>query len=347
MKQTTIFLFVTFFVTTLSFSQDKQYKVAAIGFYNLENLFDTINDPNKWDDDFTPKGKNKYTPEVYFDKLDKLSFVVEKLGKDLTPDGVAILGVAEIENRSVLEDFVKHPNIADRKYEIVHYESPDFRGIDVAILYNPKYFKVEHTEPLLVTYEREDGSFYKTRDILYVSGLFDGEPMHVFVNHWPSRRGGAVASSPKRELASSVAKAKIDSITSLNPDAKIIVMGDFNDDPVNPSIRKVLGAQASQNRVKKGGLFNPFFDFYKKGIGTLAYNDVWNLFDQIIVSSGMIDKSIGGYQFYKARVFNESFLYQKTGRWKGYPFRSYSFSDYQGGYSDHFPAYIYLIKEIN
>jgi hypothetical protein len=246
----------------------------------------------------------------------------------------------------VLEDFVKHPSIADRNYGIVHYESPDFRGIDVALLYNPKYFEVQHSEPLLVTYERDDGSFYKTRDVLYVAGLFDGEPMHIFVNHWPSRRGGAVASSPKRELAASVAKAKIDSITAIDPDAKIVLMGDLNDDPVNPSVRKVLGAQGSQKRVKRGGLFNPFFDYYKKGIGTLAYNDVWNLFDQIMVSSGMIDQSIGGYQFYKAKVFNESFLYQKTGRWKGYPFRSYSFSDYQGGYSDHFPTYIYLVKEI-
>jgi hypothetical protein len=343
MKKIILFFFIT--LVAVSFSQEKKYKVSAIGFYNFENLFDTINDPNKNDDDFTPEGTMKYTQAVYFDKLEKLSSVVVKLGTELTPDGLAVLGVAEIENTSVLEDFAKHPNVAHRNYKVIHYESPDFRGIDVALLYNPKYFTPQYSETLTVELARDGGGTYFTRDILYVFGLFDGEPMHFFVNHWPSRRGGA-ASSPKREYAASVAKAKIDSIVADNPDAKIILMGDLNDDPTNASVRKVLGAEGSLNKVKRGGLFNPFYDMYKKGIGTLAYNDVWNLFDQIIVSSGFTDEKVGGYKFHKAKVFNEPHMYQQTGRYKGYPFRSYSFGQYIGGYSDHFPTYIYLLKEI-
>jgi hypothetical protein len=343
MRKSLVFIFLSsvLFLT----AQNKQYKVAAIGFYNFENLFDTINDPLKNDDDFTPEGALKYTPAVYFDKLDKLSSVVVKLGTELTPDGVAVLGVAEIENRSVLEDFVKHPNIAHRNYKIIHYDSPDFRGIDVAFLYSPKYFVPKHSEAIPVELERESGGTYFTRDILYVFGLFDGEPMHFFVNHWPSRRGGA-ASSPKREFAASIAKLKIDSIVALDPDAKIVLMGDLNDDPTNPSVRKVLGAEGSVNKVKRGGMFNPFYDLYKKGIGTLAYNDVWNLFDQIIVSSGFVDEKAGGYKFHRARVFNEPHMYQQSGRFKGYPFRSYSFGEYIGGYSDHFPTFIYVTKEL-
>lgn len=327
-------------------AQQKQYKVAAVGFYNFENLFDTINDPLKNDDDFTPEGALRYTPEVYFDKLDKLSSVVMKLGTELTPDGVALLGVAEIENRSVLEDFAKHPNVANRNYQIIHYDSPDSRGIDVALFYNPKYFKPEYSEALPVELDRDNGGTYFTRDILYVYGMFDGEPMHIFVNHWPSRRGGA-ASSPKREKAAAIAKAKVDSITAVNPDAKIILMGDLNDDPTNPSVRKVLGAVGEKDKVKRGGFFNPFYSLYKKGIGTLAYNDAWNLFDQILVTSGFTDETTKGYKFHQAKVFNEPHMYQKDGRYKGYPFRSYSFGEYVGGYSDHFPTFIYLLKEVS
>lgn len=334
------------FIFSSVIGQQKQYKVAAIGFYNFENLFDTINDPLKNDDDFTPDGNLKYTPDVYFDKLNKLSSVVMKLGTDLTPDGLALLGVAEIENRSVLEDFAKHPNVANRNYQIVHYDSPDSRGIDVALLYNPKYFKPEYSEAIPVELDGDDGGTYFSRDVLYVYGMFDGEPVHVFVNHWPSRRGGA-ASSPKREKAAAIAKSKVDSITSLNPHAKIILMGDLNDDPTNASVRKVMGAVGEKEKVKTGGFFNPFYSLYKKGIGSLAYDDAWNLFDQILVTSGFTDDATKGYKFHQAKVFSEPYMYQKDGRYKGYPFRSYSFGEYVGGYSDHFPIFIYLLKEVS
>jgi hypothetical protein len=265
----------------------------------------------------------------------------------VTPDGVAILGVAEIENRKVLEDLVIQQKLKDRKYQIVHYNSPDARGIDVALLYNPAYFKVIDSAPLNVPLKNPDGSPYATRDVLWVYGLFNGEPLHVFVNHWPSRRGGEEASAPNRALAAGVARTKIDSILKVQPDAKIMVMGDLNDDPLSPSVVKVLNASSDIPKLKKDQLYNPWTDYYKKGIGTLAYNDAWNLFDQIIISQPFLKKDQDGFFFQKAVIFNKPFLVQKSGRYKGYPFRTYDFDNYVNGYSDHFPVYVVLLKKVN
>ena len=337
-------LLVFFFAISTS-AQDQSYKVSLIGFYNLENLFDTINQPDVNDEEFTPTGANNYTVEVYLDKLDKLSEVISLIGLEDSPDGPAILGVSEIENRSVLEDLVKHPKIKSRNYQIVHHDSPDIRGVDVGMLYNPKYFKVRKSESLFVPLFENDSTPIYTRDILYVYGLFDGEPLHLFVNHWPSRRGGEEASAPRRIQAASVAKMKIDSIMKINPNAKVILMGDLNDDPVNLSVMKTLGAQLDSTDVRKGDLYNPWNDFYKKGIGSLAYNDAWNLFDQIVFSSSFLDKEQKGLRYRKAVIFNKPFMYEKAGRYKGYPKRTYSWGQYIGGYSDHFPTYIVLVKK--
>lgn len=322
------------------------YKVGVIGFYNLENLFDTIDQPDVNDDDFTPEGANLYTPVVYKDKLGKLSDVVSDIGMDVSPDGVSILGVAEIENESVLRDLVAMPKLKSRNFQIIHYDSPDRRGIDVAMLYNPKYFTVKHSEPLYVPLKNSDGTPYFTRDILYVYGSYCGEPIHLFVNHWPSRRGGEEASAPSRALAAGVAKAKIDSINKADPNAKIILMGDLNDDPVSPSLTRVLGTQGDKEKVKSKGLYNPWVGYYKDGIGTLAYNDAWNLFDQIVVSYPFLDKKQSGFFFQKASIYKKEFMLQKSGRYKGYPMRTYDYSIYVGGYSDHFPTYITLLRPV-
>ncbi len=328
-------------------AQEKQYKVAAIGFYNLENLFDTINDPNKNDEDFLPTGSYNYTPEVYQDKLTNLSGVIASLATELTPDGVAMLGVAEIENRSVLEDLVKQPSLAKRGYKIIHHDSPDRRGVDVGFIYQPKYFTVLGSKPLYVEMPlRSDGDTSYTRDILWVYGLFDGEPLHIFVNHWPSRRGGEAASSPLRELAATVSRTVIDSLLQADPNVKILTMGDFNDDPTNNSTFKVLQAKQKIEKLKPGELYNPYYDFYKKGIGTLAWSDSWNLFDQIILSQGWLNKEQSGFYFLRNEVFNRPYLTQQSGNFKGYPHRAYVGGVYQGGYSDHFPVYIFLIKEV-
>ncbi len=342
-----LMLVVFLAVAANGFAQEKQYKVAAMGFYNLENLFDTFDDTLKNDEDFLPEGAYHYTNEVYQDKLGKLSGVIASLATDMTPDGVAILGVAEVENRFVLEELVKTPALAKRGYKVVHHDSPDRRGVDVGLLYNPKYFTVLGSKPLYVQMPiGEDGDTSFTRDILWVWGLFDGEPLHVFVNHWPSRRGGEAESSPLRENAAAVCRKVVDSLLLADPNVKILAMGDLNDDPTNNSVNKVMQAKGKQDKLKDGEMYNPFYDFYKKGIGTLAWNDSWNLFDQILLTQGLLKQDNSGFRYLRNEVFNKPYLTQQTGHFKGYPHRTYVGGVYQGGYSDHFPVYIYLVKEV-
>ncbi|MFQ5447851.1 MAG: endonuclease/exonuclease/phosphatase family protein [Saprospiraceae bacterium] len=341
--------FVAFFafltVSLMAFGQEQQYKAACIGFYNFENLFDTLDSPDTWDTEFTPGGTRHWTGEMYREKLSNLARVVSEMGTELTPDGVAILGVAEVENRQVLEDFVKQPAIAGRHYQIVHFESSDFRGIDVALLYQAKYFKVTGSRIVPLVIRRKDGTRKYTRDILYVSGELDGEALHVLVNHWPSRRGGEKATRPSRNAGAQLCKDIRDSLLALDPAAKVIVMGDLNDDPVSPSVKNVLACKTKPKDVRQGDFFNPWYAFYKNGIGTLAYRDAWSLFDQIILSAGLVNNP-DGFHYYKAHVFDKPYLIQKTGQYKGYPFRTFDFDNYIAGYSDHFPVYVFLLKPL-
>jgi len=326
-------------------AQQKQYTVAVVGFYNVENLFDTINQPNVNDEEFTPTGSNLYTPKVYLDKLSKLEQVISDIGTEVSPDGLSVLGLAEIENETVIQDLIKQPKLKTRNYQYVHYNSPDERGIDVGLIYNPKYLKVISSQSLNVPLKNADGTPRHTRDVLYVYGMYNGEPMHFFVNHWPSRRGGEEASAPGRALAAQTAKTCIDSIMKDNPNAKVILMGDLNDDPVSPSVEKVLMANGNKEKVKQSGLYNPWMSYYKDGIGTLAYNDAWNLFDQIIVSEAFLPSKQSGFFLHKSNIYKKEFMIQNSGRYKGYPKRTYDFSVYLGGYSDHFPTYLVLLKE--
>lgn len=342
-----LFLFSALYVN-ICVAQDtetQQYKVACVGFYNLENLFDTEDDTTINDEEWLPTSSKLYTQEVYQDKLRNLSHILSLLGKDDTPDGVAVLGVAEVENRRVLEDLCAMPKIKDRNYKVVHYNSPDQRGIDVGLLYNPTYFKVLESGTLNVPLKNADGTPYATRDVLWVYGLFNGEPMYFFVNHWPSRRGGEEASAPGRALAAGVAKAKMDSIISIHPEAKIMLMGDLNDDPLSPSVLNVINAKGDIDKLNPGELYNPWTNYYKKGIGTLAYNDAWNLFDQIVLTQPYLKKEQKGFFFQKAVIFNRPFMVQKSGRYRGYPLRTFDFDVYMKGYSDHFPVYVVLLKK--
>ena len=342
-------LFVMFLFAALvnqhAFAQKKNYQINAIAFYNLENLFDTLDDPKKIDEEFTPSGPYHYTAVIYAQKLHNMATVLSQIATEKVPEGPALVGVAEIENATVLQDLIAQPELKDRKLRYVHFESPDVRGIDVGMLYNPKYFKVLHAESLPIDIT-ENGKKEYTRDILYVCGLLNGDSVHVMVGHWPSRRGGEAASKWKREKAASVCKGKADQIRKANPDAKVIVMGDLNDDPISPSVAVTLGASDKETAIKENTFFNPWMAYYKKGIGTLGYNDSWNLFDQIMLSAGFLKGAQDGWQFYKAEIFNRSFIRSQFGQYKGYPHRSFSGSTWINGYSDHFPTYIYLIRQV-
>lgn len=332
-----------------SFAQ-KKMQVCAVAFYNFENLFDTTDDPKNWgDDEFLPTGPYNYTGKVYGEKLNNLSHIISLLGTDITPDGPAIIGTAEIENDQVLKDLTAQPAIKS-KYQFVHFDSYDSRGIDVAMLYNPKYFKVLNARALYVDISKI-GSIKggRTRDVLYVNGLLAGDTVHIFVNHWPSRRGGEAASAPLRAVAARVSKKVIDSLTAHNPNTRIILMGDLNDDPVNASVAKVLGANGDMDDVKLKGLYNPWVNYYKKGYGTLGYNDSWNLFDQIIISGAFLkknNKTDDHWEFYKSEVFKKDFMIEKFGQYKGYPKRSFSNNQWNNGYSDHLPTLLYFVKAV-
>ncbi len=350
-KKTILSLCIIIGLQEVTFSQSntdkKNYAVTCVGFYNLENLFDTIVDPdtNKiLQEDFTPNGPKRWNTPKYYEKLGNMARVISELGTDVTPDGAAILGVAEVENKSVLEDLVKQDPIKNRNYQIVHFDSPDKRGIDVGLLYNPSYFKNVSAKSYTLSMPT-DSNFY-TRDQLLVSGELHGEKIHIIVAHWPSRRGGEKRSKPKRIAAAQLARAIIDSLQQVDPNTKVLYMGDLNDDPVDVSVRGYLKAVGEKEEANNGKLYNPFEDFFKKGIGTLGYQDAWNLFDQIIISEPLLGDDYSSLKHYKSVVYNKNYLKSDTGRFKGYPYRTYSFGEYIGGFSDHFPVYLYLIKEM-
>lgn len=344
LKFRSILVFILVFVTSLTHSQEeKSYRLFCVAFYNLENLFDTINDPSINDEEFLPDGKNSWTGERYQEKLDHLSTVISRIGAELCPDGPVILGISEVENRKVLEDLVMEEGIRSRDYQIVHFDSPDRRGIDVSLLYQPAYFSVLHAVSHKLTVPGEPE--YRTRDQLVVSGICEQDTLHFIVGHWPSRSSGEKVTLPYRVAAATLARTIVDSIFAVSSNAKIILMGDLNDNPPDKSVLKVLGTTASKENAAKGILYNPMTQLYKKGIGSLAYRDAWSLFDQMILSASLVHGDLDSYRFYKVKVFNERFLAQPEGEFKGYPYRTYGGGVYMGGYSDHFPVYLYLYKE--
>lgn len=342
-----ILAIILFFQISSFFAQNKtEYKVVCIGFYNLENLFDTIVDTNPniiLADEFTPKGKNVWTGEKYWEKIENMAKVISDMGTEQTPDGPAVLGVSEVENISVLEDLVKSPLLKDRNYKIVHYDSPDRRGIDVGFLYQEKYFKLTSSSSHTLTLK--DDTTFHTRDQLLVTGTIDNEVFNFIICHWPSRRGGEKRSMPLRIAAADLSRSIIDSLNIANPNSKTVLMGDLNDDPTSTSIKVNLNTAGEEAEITEGKLYNPMEPLFKKGLGTLAYRDVWNLFDQIIITPNFVGEDKKDFKFYKAEVYNKEYLKQKSGKYKGYPLRTYAGGIYIHGYSDHFPSLIYIIKE--
>jgi hypothetical protein len=342
MKRLILFIVALLLIGIVGFSQaEKEYKVGCIAFYNIENLFDTI--PGVNDIEFTPSSEKQWNTEKYFQKMETMASVIVEIGADFTGTAPAIIGLSEIENITVLEDLVKAEPIKKYNYQIVHFDGSDNRGVDCALLYRPEFFTVTNTAMHLV--RTPDDPDFRTRDQLLVSGLYDGEEMHFIVLHWPSRRGGEQRSAPKRAAAADVTRHIFDSILNINPAAKIICMGDLNDDPIDKSVKTHLNAVGNKEEAILPKLYNPMEELYKKGIGSLAYNDKWNLFDQIIMTPEFLKSDKSSYRFHKAHIYNKAYLMQKEGKFKGYPFRTYVGNTYMGGYSDHFPAYIFIIKE--
>jgi len=339
-----LFVFTLLIACQVGFAQnaDQQFEVACVGFYNLENLFDTLDTENKRDEEFTPEGRNGWNSERYTHKLSQLGEVISELGTSVSPDGLALLGVCEVENEAALRDLTNEESLQKRGYEIAFVDGPDRRGIDVGLLYQPKYFSV--TSMKSHTLSTADTTF-RTRDQLLVTGTLLGEETHVIVAHWPSRSGGQKRSEPKRMAAAQLGKQIVDSLIAINPDAKILYMGDLNDDPTNKSCRGVMQGMATKDQTRGSKLYNPMVDLYHKGVGSLAWRDTWNLFDQIMMSKGLLDESRSTWSHHTTRVYNKPFLTQKAGNFKGYPFRTFSGGTWTGGFSDHFPVYVVLARQ--
>jgi endonuclease/exonuclease/phosphatase family metal-dependent hydrolase len=350
MKKKCSFVTVLIFAFFLSFmgnSQSKrQFKVHTIAFYNVENLFDTINDPNKFDEASPIMELKSGREEVYVKKVQNMAYAISKIGADISKNTPVVIGLSEVENRSVIEDLANDPALVSKNYGIIHYESPDERGIDVALMYQKSLFKPLNSKSFELKLRDSDGDRDYTRDQLLVSGYLDGDLMHIIVNHWPSRSGGEARSRSKREEAAALNRRIIDSLQSDDPYAKIFTMGDLNDNPNNSSLKKVLKAKGDKNRIGFKGLYNPMEGFFKKGLGSNAYRDSWSLFDQIIISQPLLEDDYSSYRFFKAGIFNAQFLITKKGQFKGYPFRSFSWGGFTNGYSDHFPVYVHVIKEV-
>lgn len=341
-------LLTSFTFISGAFSQSKKtYKVNAVAFYNVENLFSLEEDEFTIYHDRTIRADAYYTQEVYGAKLKNVAKVISEIGVDVTGTTPAVVGFCEVENRAVIEDLVNQKTLLSSDYGIVHYHSPDRRGIDVALIYKKGLFVPTNTQSreLLLYRDNDPNQRIYTRDQLVVSGLLDGDKVHFIVHHWPSRSGGEARSRPNRIKAAELNKKIIDSLHAIDPYAKIINMGDFNDDPTNQSIKKVLQAKSNREDVNIKELYNPMEDMHKRGLGTLAWRDGWNLFDQIIVSAGLLSKDFSTYQFYRAGIYNPPYLANPRGRYKGYPYRAFADGGFTGGYSDHFPVYTLLIKE--
>lgn len=330
-----IFLFVTALQTS---GQNKKAKTLCIAFYNIENLFDTIDDPRTDDAEFLPDGAYNWTRERYRAKLSTMAGVIAGIGSEITKDSPSVIGLSEIENRGVLEDLINTPPLKGKGYKIVHYDSPDARGVDVALIYKSSVFKVKNSTSNRLTMPGQTDWY--TRDQLVVTGKLDGERVSMIVNHWPSRRSGP----EYRAAAAKLSRHLSDSLSRKHKNARILIMGDLNDDPADSSVLKVLGAKGVVTGLQKGDLFNPMWQMLNDGTGSLQYRGVWNLFDQIIISEPLLNAE-RGWKFMKAGVYNEKFLVEQEGKFAGYPFRTYAGKKYLGGFSDHFPTYLILVKE--
>lgn len=398
MKKSLLF-FIAFLAGATCFAQKDtaapQYIPIVNGFYNLENMFDTVDNPKTIDEEFLPTSAKRYGKEIYTKKLHNLASTLGQIGTDVNPDGLAFFGVVEIESDSALNDLTKQKEFENRNYKYIITHCDDARGINVGLVYSEKYLDVKYIH----AYKVDVG--YNTRDILYVKGILIDEPVHILVNHWPSRRGsgngrsyvedqqyyrslnisgpgtaaatigdraftgtGAVSdghgntvtwnaignddgqgNEQFRYKAAADCRKIVDSIFAIEPNAKIIVMGDLNDNPTNPSVTDAMKAKSDIADTKPGDIYNPYINIYKQGYGTIGWRGHWHLFDQIMFSHALLDQQNSSLFLYKTHIFYRDFLIeQKDERYKGYPRRTWAGDVYADGYSDHLPVYDVLLK---
>jgi len=320
---------------TYTSTSEKNYY--TIGFYNLENLFDTEDDPNTLDDDFTEDSERNWNEDRYHKKIQKLGKVISNLGFSEISHPPAIVGVAEVENNKVLADLVSSKYLTNKNYNFIHFDSPDERGIDTALLYREDYFRVIFSEAIPLFIKGKYGERDYTRDILYVKGELENQEIHILVNHWPSRKSNTKENEYKRIAAASKNREIIENILIEEPEAKIIVMGDFNDNPSSESVQK----------LKNTDFYNPMELLLTNDTGTLNYRGEWNLFDQILISNNFLKSYDNPLQYLESKIYNPRDLQEYTGKYKGNPFRTYAGEKYLGGYSDHFPVYEVFMIIIN
>lgn len=336
MKKTLVLTFFLLFVSLLSVQAGN--KTFAIGFYNLENLFDTCHDAGKSDYEFLPDGVNRWTAERYASKLHHMARVLSEMGTAELRDGCAAIGVAEVENSRCLDDLCQEPVLRERGYRYVHIEGPDQRGIDCALLYQPKLFQIRDVTLIPYLYRLPEDSLRASRGFLVVSGTMAGEHVTIVVNHLPSRG----APSYYREEGGRQIRVVKDSLQRADPSVKIFVMGDMNDDPQDRSMAHYLRAKRDRDEVGLADMYNPWWDTLASGTGTLTFRGEWNLFDQIILSPSLLSGK--GLRFNRHEVFRPDYLIVQEGRFKGSPFRTFGGGQWQNGYSDHLPTIVYLTK---
>ena len=349
-----IVLFALLLGITSACAEEKKYSLYGIGFYNLENLFDTIHDKGKNDYQYLPDGQNRWNGRKYQQKLRNMARVLAEMGTDKTPQGCAVIGVSEVENERCMADLCKEEALAKRGYKFVHVEGPDKRGVDCAMIYNPKLFTVRNVKLVPYVYVKPEDSQRATRGFLTVSGTLAGEHVTVIVNHLPSRG----ATSFYREEGGRQIRLVKDSLLKDDPDVKIFIMGDMNDDPQDKSMAQSLGAKRKMKDVEQDGLWNPWWDVLASGTGTLQYDGKWNLFDQIILSRSLLEpKTMGkkdfkpsdinckGLKYFRHQIFRRDYLFQKEGKYKGNMLRTHAGGTWLNGYSDHLPTVVYVIKE--
>lgn len=340
-------------------ARGKETKSYVVGFYNLENLFDIYDDPVKNDAEFLPDGKNKWTEAKYQKKVQNMAKVIRAM-KDDNGCWHTILGVAEVENRLVLEDLVSDPQIAEANYQIIHYDGPDRRGVDVALLYKPEVFSFVESESIPYTFEgssidfvmsKSEQDYFRTRDVLMVRGRIQGEDVAVYVAHLPSRAGDKKGSNQLRERGAEIIYNHAMALQKKYPGIKIIVMGDMNDNPTDPSMAEYLHGRETLAEMGENDFFCPFISMLKAGYGSLCYQGVWSIYDLILVNDSLANARYGGLKImqlgkkgFYGRVFKKPFMTTQDGQYKGYPFRTFSNGSFIGGYSDHYPTYIVITE---